>query len=160
LTVFVQIYRMCLMILYFVWALFFIWLVFLTAIVLKTKAHYNNLISKTRKQKIDEILDELLMIDKKTKEELEMVKKELREEIKTSTLHIQKVGLVRFNPFERSGGDKSFVISFLNYENSGIVINFIYTREGLRVYSKKVRDGKGEEYDLSEEEEKAIKKSN
>src|SRR3989344_7533153 len=106
------------MIIYIVLALFFIWLIFLTGIILKTKAHYNNLISKTRKQKIDEILDQLLMIDKKTSQELEVVKKELREEIKISTLHIQKVGLVRFNPFERSGGDKSFVISFLNHENS------------------------------------------
>jgi len=160
LTVFVQNYRMYLMVLYIIGVIFFIWLVFLTGIVLKTKAHYNNLISKTRKQKIDEILDELLMIERQTKEELEIVKKELRKEIKTSTLHIQKVGLVRFNPFERTGGEKSFVISFLNHENSGIVINFIHTRDGLRVYSKKVKDGKGEEYSLSEEEEKAIENSN
>ena len=147
---------MYLMVLYIIGVIFFIWLVFLTAIVLKTKAHYNNLISKTRKQKIDEILDELLMIDKKTRQELEIVKKELREEIRTSTLHIQKVGLVRFNPFERTGGEKSFVISFLNHENSGIVINFIYTRDGLRVYSKKVSNSKGVEFELSEEEKKAI----
>lgn len=139
--------------------IFFIWLIFLTGVVLKTKAHYNNLVSKTRKQKIDEVLDELLMTDKKTRQELEIVKKELHEEIKTSTLHIQKVGLIRFNPFERGGGDKSFVISFLNFNNSGIVINFIYTRDGLRVYSKKVKEGKGEEYNLSEEEKKAITNS-
>ena len=147
------------MVIYAVGIVFFIWLVFLTGIVLKTKTHYNNLISKTRKQKIDDILDELLMTDKKTKEELEKVKRELIEEIKISAFHIQKVGLVRFNPFERSGGDKSFVISFLNQENSGIVINFIYTRDGLRVYSKKVKVGKGEEYELSEEEKKAIASS-
>ncbi len=148
-TVFIEDYRMYLMIIYIIGVIFFIWLVFLTGIVLKTKAHYNNLISKTRKQKIDEILDELLIFNKKAKEDLEIIKKE-------SSLHIQKVGLVRFNPFERTGGEKSFVISFLNYENSGIVINFIYTRDGLRVYSKKVKDGKGEEYNLSEEEKKAI----
>jgi hypothetical protein len=144
------------MVIYIIGTIFFIWLFFLTGIVLKTKAHYNNLISKTGKQKIDEILDELLRTDKKTKEELEILKKELHEEIKTSTLHIQKIGLIRFNPFERGGGDKSFVISFLNYKNSGIVINFIYTRDGLRVYSKKVKEGEGEEYNLSEEEKKAI----
>ena len=148
------------MIIYIIGAIFFIWIVILTGIVLKTKAHYNNLISKTRKQKIDEILDELLMIDKKTMQELEMVKKELHEEIKASILHIQKVGLVRFNPFEKLGGEKSFVISFLNHENSGIVMNFVYTRDGLRVYSKKVKEGKSEEYNLSEEEKKAIEKSN
>ena len=160
LTVFVQNYRMYLMIIYLVAVIIIIWLGILTRLILKTKAHYNNLISSTRKHKIDEILDELLMIDKKTKEDLEIVKKELREEIKVSTLHIQKVGLVRFNPFERLGGEKSFVITFLNYENSGIVINFIHTREGLRVYSKKVKNGKSEEFELSEEERQAIEKSN
>ncbi|MDO9027675.1 MAG: DUF4446 family protein [Candidatus Roizmanbacteria bacterium] len=148
-TVFIEDYRMYLMVIYIIGVIFFIWLVFLTGIVLKTKAHYNNLISKTRKQKIDEILDELLIFNKKAKEDLEIIKKE-------SSLYIQKVGLIRFNPFERMGGEKSFVISFLNYENSGIVINFIYTRDGLRVYSKKVKNGKGEEYNLSEEEKKAI----
>jgi hypothetical protein len=148
------------MIIYIVASFFFIWLAFLTGLVLKTKTHYNNLISKTRKQKIDEILDELLLTDKKTREELDLMKEALGKEIKTSTHHLQKVGLIRFNPFERQGGEKSFVISFLSNDNNGIVINFIYTRDGLRVYSKKVKDGKGEEYSLSEEEEKAIEKSN
>ena len=148
------------MIIYLLVFIIFIWLGILTGLILKTKAHYNNLVSNTRKHKIDEILDELLMIDKKTEQELEIVKKELREEIKISTLHIQKVGLVRFNPFEKTGGEKSFVITFLNYENSGIVINFMHTRDGLRVYSKKVKNGKGEEFDLSEEEKRAIEKSN
>ncbi|EKE14196.1 MAG: hypothetical protein ACD_12C00634G0002 [uncultured bacterium] len=148
------------MIIYVLAVIIIVWLGILTELILKTKAHYNNLISNTRKHKIDEILDELLMIDKKTKEELEIVKKELHEEIKVSTLHIQKVGLVKFNPFERSGGEKSFVITFLNNENSGIIINFMHTRDGLRVYSKKIKNGKGEELELSDEEKKAIEKSN
>ena len=144
------------MMIYIVILIIFAWLVFLTVILFKTKAHYNNLISKTRKNNIDEILDELLNRDKQTKQELEIIKKELKIEMEKSLLHFQKVGLIRFNPFERSGGDKSFVISLLNYENSGIVINFIHTRDGLRVYSKKIKNGKGEEFELSEEEKKAI----
>jgi len=148
------------MIIYVVGVIIFVWMAVLTAIVFKMKAHYNNLISNTRKHKIDEILDELLMTDTKTRLELEAVKKELHEEIKTSGLHIQKVGLVKFNPFERSAGEKSFVITFLNDENSGIVINFIHTRDGLRVYSKKIKNGKSEESELSDEEKKAIEKSN
>lgn len=155
-TVFVQNYRMYLMLIYVVIVIIFFWLIILTGLLLKTKAHYNNLISRTRKHNIDEILDELLNWDKQTKQELEAIKKELKEEIKKSLLHFQKVGLVRFSPFERSGGDKSFVISLLNHENSGIVINFMHTRDGLRVYSKKVKTGKGEGFELSEEEKKAI----
>ncbi len=144
------------MIVYVLAFIVFVWLGILTGLVLKMKVHYNNLISNTRKHKIDEILDELLMTDKKISQELGEVEKELHEEIKTSALHIQKIGLIRFSPFEKAGGEKSFVISFLNYENSGIVVNFIHTRDGLRVYSKKVRNGKGEEFELSEEEKKAI----
>jgi hypothetical protein len=144
------------MIIYVGLAIFFVWMVVLTRIVIKTKTHYNSLISNTRKHKMDEILDELLEIDKKNTHELELVKNELQEEIKRSTLHIQKVGLVRFSPFEKSGGEKSFVITLLNNQNSGIIINFIHTRDGLRVYSKKVKEGKGLEFELSEEEKKAI----
>ncbi|MDO8741810.1 MAG: DUF4446 family protein [Candidatus Roizmanbacteria bacterium] len=144
------------MIIYVLAFIVFVWLGILTGLILKMKAHYNNLISNTRKQKIDEILDELLIIDKKTSQELEEVKRELHEEIKASALHVQKIGLMRFSPFEKTGGEKSFVISFLNYENSGIVINFIHTRDGLRVYSKKVKNGKSEEFELSEEEKKVI----
>lgn len=147
------------MIIYVIVVIVFIWLGVLTRIILKTKAHYNNLISSTGKHKLDEILDELLMIDKATKQELDMVKKELYEEVKVSALHIQKIGLVRFNPFEKSGGEKSFVITFLNSQNSGIVINFIHTRDGLRIYSKKIAKGKSEEFELSEEEKKAIEDS-
>ncbi|MFA6017422.1 MAG: DUF4446 family protein [Patescibacteria group bacterium] len=148
------------MIIYLLISIIFVWLVVLTRLILKTKEHYNNLISSTRKHKIDEILDELLIIDKKNEQELEIVKNELRQEIKASALHVQKVGLVRFSPFEKAGGEKSFVITFLNYENSGIVINFMHTRDGLRVYSKKIKNGKGEEFELSEEEKKAIIISN
>jgi hypothetical protein len=144
---------------YLVWGIFFVWLSFMSWTVYKLRNHYFNLISRTKKEKIDEILDELLQTDKKIGLGLEEVKKELKEEIKRSELHIQKIGLIRFNPFERIGGEQSFVISLLNKENTGILVNFIYTKEGLRVYTKKVKQGKGEEYELSEEEKKAIEKS-
>ena len=144
---------------YFVWSIFFIWLVVLSWIVYKVRKHYYNLITRTKKERIDGILDELLLTDKNIKTDLEEVKKQVKEEMRLSQLHLQKIGLVRFNPFERVGGEQSFVVSLLDKENNGIIINFIYTREGLRVYTKRVRKGKGEEYELSEEERKAILKS-
>lgn len=144
---------------YFVWSIFFIWLVVLSWIVFKVRKHYYNLITRTKKEHIDAILDELLQTDKKIITDLEEVKKQVKEEMKLSRLHLQKIGLVRFNPFERVGGEQSFVVSLLDKENNGIVINFIYTREVLRIYTKRVKKGKGEEYELSEEERKAIEKS-
>ncbi|MCL4364130.1 DUF4446 family protein [Patescibacteria group bacterium] len=117
------------------------------------------MISRSRKQKLDEILDSLLDQDKKNYDEVELLKKEVNNQIRMARLHLQKVGLIRFNPFDRAGGEQSFVIAFLDSQDSGIILNFIYTRDGLRVYTKKVKDGKGEEYDLSEEEKRAVEKS-
>jgi hypothetical protein len=131
----------------------------LSWVVFKVRKHYYNLISATKKERLDAILDELLQTDKKLTIDVEDIKKQLKEEIKQSQLHLQKVGLIRFNPFDRIGGEQSFVVALLNKEHTGLIINFIYTREGLRVYTKKVNKGKGDEYELSEEEKKAIEKS-
>lgn len=136
-----------------------IWLAILSFFVFKLRNHYYNLISRSRKQKLDEILDSLLDQDKKNYDEVELLKKEVNNQIRMARLHLQKVGLIRFNPFDRAGGEQSFVIAFLDSQDSGIILNFIYTRDGLRVYTKKVKDGKGEEYDLSEEEKRAVEKS-
>ncbi|PIP14781.1 hypothetical protein COW98_05220 [Candidatus Roizmanbacteria bacterium CG22_combo_CG10-13_8_21_14_all_35_9] len=140
-------------------AIFFIWLIVITAIILRLRSHYYNLTSRTKKDKIDDILDSLLDHEKKIETEIEKLKKEIKDEIANSRLHVQKIGLVRFNPFERIGGEQSFIVAFLDKDNNGITLNFIYTREGIRVYTKRVKQGKGVEYELSEEEKKAIEKS-
>ncbi len=138
---------------------FFIWLIFISWILYKTRKHYQNLITRSKKQTIDEILEELISGDKKFSVEIEVLKKEVKQIIDQAKLPLQKIGMVRFNPFERVGGEQSFVIALLNNHNNGLVINFIYTREGLRTYIKKVKMGKGERYQLSEEEQEAVKKS-
>lgn len=138
---------------------FFIWLLTLTFIILKLRSHYYNLVSRTRKRKIDDVLDHLLNTNDNFKKQISLIKKELDEEINKSKFHLQKIGLVRFNPFERMGGEQSFVLAFLDAEYNGLIINFIYTRDGLRVYTKKVKKGKGEKYELSKEEQEAIENS-
>lgn len=69
--------------------------------------------------------------------------------------HIQKVGLVRFNPFGDLGGDHSFSLAILDDEESGIIFTSLHTRDRTRVYMKEIKNGKSE-YDLSAEEVKAL----
>ncbi len=137
----------------------FFWLLILTFIFVKLRNHYYNLISTTKKERLDDILDSLISGERMLKAEVDDLKKRLEAEVKKSSLHLQKIGLVRFNPFGTVGGEQSFVAAFVDQENSGIVLNFIYTKEGLRVYTKRVKKGIGVEYELSKEEEKAIEKS-
>ena len=78
---------------------------------------------------------------------------------KEGLLHIQKVGLIRFNPFKDTGGDQSFILSLIDGNSTGVVISGLYSRSGTRWYAKKVVNGKGVDYDLSEEEKRALKEA-
>lgn len=146
------------MVIYGIFAAIFFWLLILSWIVWRVRNHYFKLVSRTKKEKIDEILDTLLSQDTSLQADIAQIKKQLSQESERSKFYLQKIGLIRFNPFERMGGEQSFVIALLDREDNGITANFIYTRDGLRVYTKRVKAGKGEEYDLSEEEKKAIAK--
>lgn len=70
---------------------------------------------------------------------------------------LHKVAMMRFNPFKDIGGDQSFSTALLNGKNNGIVISSLYTREGTRVYSKAITNGKSEKYPLTEEEEQVVR---
>jgi len=137
----------------------FLWLGILTVVIFKTKAHYQNLVASTRKKKLDEILDQLIINDNKFSKEIELINNQLVKINKEAKFYLQKIGFIRYNPFE-GRGEQSFVLALLDKENSGLVINFIYTRDGLRVYTKKVKNGQGDKHQLSGEEKNAIEKSN
>lgn len=133
-----------------------IWLAVLSAIVFQQRRHYNSLIGHTGKKTIDAILDTIIAEDKRFEQEIHALQKELHELTEQSSLHFQKIGLVRFNPFERMGGEQSFIVSLLDGKSNGIILNFLYTKEGVRVYSKRITKGKSDDYDLSKEEKQAL----
>lgn len=71
---------------------------------------------------------------------------------------VQKVGVVRFNPFGEMGGNQSFALALLDRSDSGVIILSLYAREGVRVYAKPIQGGQTE-YKLSEEEIAALEKA-
>lgn len=90
--------------------------------------------------------------------EIKEIKSELKSYINASTSHIQKVGLIKFNPFEEVGGDHSFSLALLDGDKNGIIITSLHTRERTRLYLKDIHLGKPK-IGLSKEEEKALKLS-
>lgn len=68
---------------------------------------------------------------------------------------LQQVGVVRFNPFDDTGGDQSFSVAVTNAEGDGFVLSSLHGRSGSRVYAKPVRGGTSR-YTLSKEEEQAL----
>lgn len=86
------------------------------------------------------------------------IKKELRKLNEEGTTHVQKIGVVRFNPFKEIGGDHSFSLAILDGTCSGVIVTCLHTRERTRVYMKGIKKGKSD-LDLSEEEKRALEKA-
>ena len=73
---------------------------------------------------------------------------------KTLTKH----GIVKYDAFDDVGGKLSFVLSMLDKDNTGIILNVIHSRENCFLYVKEIV--KGESYVmLSEEEQRALKRA-
>ena len=67
----------------------------------------------------------------------------------------QRVGLVRYNPFEETGGNQSFALALLDAVGDGWVLSSLHARSGTRVYAKTIKAGRADT-GLSEEETAAL----
>ena len=111
-----------------------------------------------KKKKEPENLKEVLAQFKDLENNFEKLSQDLENFKKESQLSLQKVGIVRFNPFSEVGGDQSFSIALLDGNDDGVVITSLYSREGNRIYGKPIKAGQSE-YSLSKEEKEAIEKA-
>ena len=127
---------------------FFLW---------KTIAHYNKLGQGLKDKNFKFIFETLLQDVSLAKKDIDNLKLYCGKIEREGHLHIQKVGLVRFNPFKDTGGDQSFILSLVDGNDTGVIISGLYARSGTRWYAKRVVKGKSLEHELSEEEKKALK---
>ena len=69
--------------------------------------------------------------------------------------HFDRVVLVRFNPFEDTGGNQSFALALLDGNLDGFVVSSLHSRTGTRIYAKNIKAGAAETA-LSAEETQAL----
>lgn len=137
----------------------FLWLIFLTTMFWRMLVHYNKLSGGAGNKGLKPLLDELLRNTIENKKDIDLLHSYCDRIEKEGQFHIQKVGLVRFNPFKDTGGDQSFILSLIDKNDTGVIISGLHSRSGVRWYAKRVVNGKGLEHELSEEEEKALKEA-
>jgi len=109
-------------------------------------------------KKEPENFEEILKHFQNLKKDFEKLSKELTDLKKESKFSIQKIRMIRFNPFSEVGGGQSFSVALLDANDNGVVITSLFTREGNRVYGKPIKQGQSE-YQLSDEEKEAIKQA-
>ncbi len=115
-----------------------------------------NFFKKTKKEPKD--LKEVFQYLEKLEKDYEKISQEIESLKEKSKFSIQKIGIVRFNPFSEVGGDQSFCLALLNGNNNGAVITSLYNRKESRVYGKPLKNGLSK-YQLSKEEKEAIEKA-
>lgn len=146
------------MIVYILIFILIAWMFVITFYFLRLKKNYLALTQGSNKKTLDEVLRDLVQGDQMIKEDIAKLVSRCAKIEKDGEYHIQKIGLVRFNPFNDTGGDQSFILALVDAHNTGIIITALYSRSGTRWYTKRVTKGKGAEHELSEEEKKALQK--
>lgn len=107
---------------------------------------------------IDEILDRQLKRIDGLSERVDALNKLHHELENLSQRTIQKVAVIRYNPFSDTGGDQSFAIAMLDSLGNGVVLSSLHSRTDTRVFAKPVQSGRSK-FQLSDEEQDAIKKA-
>lgn len=136
-----------------------VWVTVLSVLTFRMLAHYNGLTRGISRAGLKEVLEMILSTQRGLKKRAEELTVELAGVAKAGQLHIQRIGIVRFNPFDDTGGAQSFTMAILDSHDNGIVITSLYARNSNRWYVKEVAEGNGKGVELSKEEVAAIKKA-
>ncbi len=137
---------------------FFVWLIVLTIGLIFVLPFFHKLSKQGSEPDLKKILDRLLKEEENKNKNIAELFSYVKKMEKEESSHIQKIGIVRYNPFNETGGDHSFSLALMNGEDEGFVITGLHTRERTRIYLKPIKEGKGE-LTLSLEEKKAIEKA-
>jgi hypothetical protein len=68
---------------------------------------------------------------------------------------LQRFGIVRFNPFDDTGGDQSFALCVADEAGNGFVMSSLHRRTESKVYAKPLAAWQSQ-YSLSAEEQQAL----
>lgn len=97
------------------------------------------------------LLDEVEAIAKENQKEVKELRKKMQK-------NYQKVGIVRYDAFNEMGGNLSFVLTMLDDQNSGWLLNAMHSREGCYTYIKEIVNGKSY-VELGEEEKESLERA-
>lgn len=136
-------------------AVFLVWNLTLHWQIYQTGKRIKRLFKGTKAADLEGVIFEQIKRLRQTEKNLRGLDKFCRQLEKMALKSVQKVGVIRFNPFKDTGGDQSFCIAFLDAKNNGFILSSLFTREGNRIYTKPIENGQSL-YPLTEEEKEAI----
>lgn len=152
----------------------FIFIICLMTSVSKLKKRLKKFLPEDKNMDIENMLvsynenvKDVLLTQQETLDKIENNKQSLAKDIEATNKLIyltneklknavQKVSIVRYNPFDEVGGDLCYAIALLDERNNGVIINSIYSREACYSYAKEIINGESHKHKLSQEEIEAL----
>ncbi len=102
-----------------------------------------------------DLTNDLLQRMMRAETKIEVIEPRLAAAEAIGQMSVQKVGFLRFNPFQDTGGDNSFIIVMLDSADSGFILSSLYRREGTQIFAKAVERGAAKQK-LSDEEQSVL----
>jgi len=136
-----------------------IWVLVLSFLLIKAVSHYRKLGKSENIKDLGNILERIVKRGDLEAQEISEIKSAFARHKDLALSHLSKHALIRFNPFEESGGDQSFTVALLNSKNNGIILSSLHSRSGTRIYAKEVVGAKAPNHKLSKEEKEAVEKA-
>lgn len=136
-----------------------IWLTVLSFLFWQQGQFLRSLFPKSGSRDIRKKFEEIINEVKEFKVEIKNLDGKVAKVIDDGLGHIQRIELLRFNPYDDTGGDQSFTVCLLDKNDSGIVITSLHARSGTRIFAKGITMGKSGKYRLSKEEEQVLTKA-
>ena len=136
----------------------FFWIVSVHMKYSRLRVSYQSFMrGKDGKSLEESILDRLEELDELSEATMKN-RAEIRKINENMLSNFQKVGILKYDAFHEMGGKLSFVLTLLDGNNSGYIINSVHSREGCYNYIKEIVNG--ESYiELSEEEMESLQKA-
>ena len=116
---------------------------------------YEELTTGTSGGNLEAVLNSHLENVRSTLSDVSLARQTVQEMEERARSHVQHVAVIRYNPFDHTGGDQSFVLALADAQGDGVVINSLHARDGTRIYAKPVK-GWSSVHTLTEEEQDAI----
>lgn len=136
--------------------LLFLWCIVLTVFIAREQQFLKNLSKGVTKKDLVSVLKQIVDSLQSAATKIEATEKEVKKQHRDAQNHFQKIGFIRFNPFEETGGDQSFCLCLLDGKDDGIVITSLHSREATRLYANTVEKNTMKADRFSDEEWRAI----
>ncbi len=133
-----------------------VWLGVLTFIIFNQRNFLKDLFPKDNSRDIRNKFKEMMEAISGFEKNNEILERRLIGFKKDSLENYSKLAVLKYNPYNDTGGDQSFSYALLNGKMDGVVITSLHSRNSTRIYLKNVKAGKSE-LELSKEESKVLK---